>query len=49
MQKREPISFSINKRIFKKFKDCCKDKHVNRSDLVESFIKKYLEENGKEK
>jgi len=49
-KKRETHSYSIDKEMYKKFSERCSTNCTNMSRLIESLIKKYLEEkNGKKR
>jgi metal-responsive CopG/Arc/MetJ family transcriptional regulator len=43
---KEKLSITINKQVLKKFNDYCDENSINKSDLLEKQIKKFLEEKG---
>jgi metal-responsive CopG/Arc/MetJ family transcriptional regulator len=44
---KETLSVTIDSELLKKFKDHSKEHSLNKSDLIEKYIKKYMKENGK--
>ncbi|MGY4884444.1 MAG: ribbon-helix-helix domain-containing protein [Nanobdellota archaeon] len=46
MLNREKISVTIDKKILKKFNDYCDENSINKSQLLEKQIIKYLKEVG---
>ena len=40
------LSVTIDKPLLEKFKKICKTKSINKSQLIESFIKEYINKNG---
>lgn len=41
------INLTINKEIYEKFIELSKNKAINRSKLIELYIEKWINENGK--
>ena len=46
---RFPITITLNKKVLDDFKKITSEKFINRSELIESFIEKWLKENTKTK
>jgi len=41
---KENLSASINKELFKEFNEYCDENCINKSQVVETLLRKYLEE-----
>jgi len=41
------MSVSVSEDVLKKFRECCNDNSINKSDLIEKWIVKYLKEGEK--
>ena len=45
---RWPISFTLDKDVFEKFRQLCKKNDINRSRFIENFILDYIRKNREE-
>ena len=48
MHKARSITFSLNDELFRRFKELCEKKMLNRSKVIERLISNFIEENKEE-